>query len=229
MTLVRGVALGISSRVVRWASPGCKEWAEGLAREAAVIESDWAALGWALGSTRVVFDRRKAPMRSLAEIPAAAQRLVELLRGVGFLPLAIMFGPRYVWLFFLAKSRSERVGCGLVVFCSIAGGIYTLMERRRLKEPFRGDVYDDILACARFYRAELERYNSRMWILLSVLLCFFEGMILGYAQGVWSQLVFAGCMGLVCLASVPPVRRNNQRRIEEIDALLAERDGVNSL
>jgi hypothetical protein len=39
-------------------------------------------------------------------------------------------------------------------------------------------------------------------------------------------------MGLLGLAFVPVILqalRNNQRRIEEIDALLAERDGVNGL
>ena len=65
MTLIRRVALTISDEVVRWASPGCKEWAEGLEREAAVIESDWAALRWAIGSTRVLLDRRPAPLTSL--------------------------------------------------------------------------------------------------------------------------------------------------------------------
>ena len=78
MTLIRRVALTISDEVVRWASPGCKEWAEGLEREAAVIESDWAALRWAIGSTRVLLDRRAAPLTSLDEVPAETQKLIEI-------------------------------------------------------------------------------------------------------------------------------------------------------
>jgi hypothetical protein len=84
MILLRRLAKGISSRVVRWASPGCKEWAEGLEREAAVIESDWAALGWAIGSTRVLLDRRATPLRSLDEVPNATYKLLDgalVLRG----------------------------------------------------------------------------------------------------------------------------------------------------
>src|SRR5579875_696126 len=59
MTALRSFALKISRWVVRWASPGCMDWAEGQARELAYIESDWRALAWASGSTRVLLDRRR--------------------------------------------------------------------------------------------------------------------------------------------------------------------------
>ena len=59
MTLVRRVAGKISRAVVRYASPGCKEWAEGLAREAEFVQGDWAALWWALGSTKVLLTIEK--------------------------------------------------------------------------------------------------------------------------------------------------------------------------
>jgi len=84
MTLLRKLALKISGRVVRYASSGCKDWAEALAAEVAFIRNDWAALGWALGSIRVVFDRREAPIASFAEVPAAAQKFVDKSRrGLG--------------------------------------------------------------------------------------------------------------------------------------------------
>ena len=54
MTLLRRVAVWISNGVVRRASPGAKEWAEATAHEVEFIEGDWAALGWALGSVRVL-------------------------------------------------------------------------------------------------------------------------------------------------------------------------------
>lgn len=44
MTMVRGLAQKISSRVVKLASPGAKEWVEALAREVDFIEGDWNAL-----------------------------------------------------------------------------------------------------------------------------------------------------------------------------------------
>jgi len=164
MSAIRGLAVRISGVVVRRASPGCKEWAEGLAREVEFIESDWRALGWAIGSLRVVLDRREEPLGSLAEVPKAAQRLVETIRGgVGMWPL-ISQGPLYYWKLLDAKCSVERGGCWLIVFGSIIAATFLVVERCRLKEPFKDDVYDDILACARFYRAELERRNSTIWI-----------------------------------------------------------------
>lgn len=77
MSLLRKVALKISDAVVRWASPGCKEWAKGLEREVAFIESDWRALGWALGSMRVLFDRREAQLGSLEEASVAVESYFE--------------------------------------------------------------------------------------------------------------------------------------------------------
>src|SRR5580698_4745115 len=173
MTLIRRVALRISDGVVRWASPGCKAWAEGLGREVAFIESDWRALGWAVGSMRVVLDRRPAPMRSLDEVSAAAQRLVEGVRGGRQVLMAIIYGPQYLLMYFAAKSYSQHIGCGLVVFGAVIGGVSVLIERRRLKPPYKDDVYDDVLTCARFYRAELERSVSRVWIPISVISCYF--------------------------------------------------------
>ena len=67
MTFIRRKALEISSWVTWLASPGRKEWAEGSERETAVIESDLAALRWALGSMCILLDRREAPMISLDE------------------------------------------------------------------------------------------------------------------------------------------------------------------
>jgi hypothetical protein len=65
MTFIRRKALEISSWVTWLASPGCKEWAEGLEREVAFIDSDWRALGWAIGSARLLLEPQEAPLRSL--------------------------------------------------------------------------------------------------------------------------------------------------------------------
>jgi hypothetical protein len=48
-----------------------------LAQEVAYVEGDWAALGWALGSARVLLDYREAPIGSLADLPAAEKRFAE--------------------------------------------------------------------------------------------------------------------------------------------------------
>lgn len=225
MTLVRRLAVRISGVVVRWSSPGSKEWAEGLEREVAFIPSDWRALAWAIGSMRVVLDRQQAPIRSLAEVSAAAQKLVERVRVGGYIVIPLLQGPQYLWTFFLAKSWSERVGCGLVVFGSLVSGICLLIERRRLKPPYKDDVYDDDVACARFYRGELGRYNSWLWIQTSVVLSYWTGIDLAMHCGVRGRLVLCGLTGLAWLVLLPAMlqaRRNNERRIEQLDELLAE-------
>ncbi len=227
MTPIRRLALGISSRVVRWASPGCKEWAEGLAREAAVIESDWGALRWSIGSTRVLLDRRKAPLSSLDEIPAETLKLVEMIRSGMGMWLPILYGPQYGWMFFYAKSWPERVGCALVVLGSITAGSFLLIERRRLNVPWYDSIYDDPVACARFYMSELGHRSSTIWIQTFAFLCFFVGVSLGQRGGL-QEHPGLGAVCMVGLAVVPwamlQARRNALRRIEEIDALLAERE-----
>jgi hypothetical protein len=60
VTALRSLAVRVSHLVVRHASAGSREWAEGLAREVQFIESDWRAIVWALGSTRVLLERRSA-------------------------------------------------------------------------------------------------------------------------------------------------------------------------
>jgi hypothetical protein len=69
MNLVRSMAVGISHRIVRSAAPGCKIWAEGLAREVEFIASDWRALAWAIGSARMLLDRRGSPATLRKEVP----------------------------------------------------------------------------------------------------------------------------------------------------------------
>jgi hypothetical protein len=38
-------------------------------------------VAWAIGVVRVLLDRREAPVRSLAEVPAKAEQLVEMQRA----------------------------------------------------------------------------------------------------------------------------------------------------
>jgi hypothetical protein len=228
MTLIRKLALSISSRVVRLASPGCKDWAEGLEREVAFIENDWAALAWAIGSLRVVPVRLRAPIKSLAEVPAAAQKLVETARGYG-MGLLILQGPQYAWMLFAARTWGERVGCALVVLSSIVAGSLLLMDRHRLKAPYKDDVYDDDVACAQFYRAELERRRWTLWIPMACLMCYGAGLALGQRGGIRTHLGLG--MLFVPIISVIPwafvqAQRNNIARIERLDALLAENIGA---
>jgi hypothetical protein len=226
MTLVRKLARNISSRVVRWASPGCKEWAEGLEREVAFIPSDWRALGWAIGSTRVLLDHHPAPFTSLAEVSNAAQRLVEQARSGYGMWMPLVQGPFYALEFFLhPPGWSHRAGCAVVVLGAVIAGINLLIDRHRLREPYKDDIYDDILACARFYRAELQRRRSTVWIQTFALLCWSVGSVLAARGDVHFHQVFGVAMGLLWVVAtllMAQSTRNTRRRIEQLDALLAE-------
>ena len=93
----------------------CKEWAEGLAREAAVIESDWAALRWALGSTRILLQDRD-PLESPAEVPMAAAMLAGQIRQRTWIicPIVLFEAVCFAGFFPPMHSPMQRAGCGLI-------------------------------------------------------------------------------------------------------------------
>ena len=234
MTLVRIVALTISDEVVRWASPGCKEWAEGLEREARVIESDWAALRWSIGSTRVLLDCRAAPLRSLDEVPDATYKLLDgaLVRSGSFLLMPIMEGPLFLHWFFVTRSTLGRAGSAIGVLGSVIAVTYLLMERhrlllierRRLKETWEDYIYNDVVACAHFYKEQLKRCD-KLWIYFSSYLCWMLGKALYYSlhdDDMYTWVLFSLFI-LFILLVMSIVKQYKLRRIEEIEALLAER------
>jgi hypothetical protein len=55
MVLLRKIGTALLRAVVRHSPPESREWASAMLRELDFIESDWAALFWALGSTTAVF------------------------------------------------------------------------------------------------------------------------------------------------------------------------------
>jgi hypothetical protein len=216
----------ISGVVVRYASPGCKEWAEGLEREVEFIDSDWAALGWALGSARVLFDYREAPVGSLADLPAVAQRFAESKRN-GNWTWIFMFSQGLIYSdkFFRATNWQERGGCSLAVLGSISLGIVALLEsRRRLKVP----PSDDIIALIRFYKAELERVyylRSPMWIIGAALTSYFMGLMLAERGGIRAHPGWDASLSLLWVSTMLfflQTRRINRRRLERLAALFTE-------
>jgi hypothetical protein len=55
MSMPRKIAIWLLRAVLRYSSAESQEWARAMLRELDFIESDWAALFWALGSTTAVF------------------------------------------------------------------------------------------------------------------------------------------------------------------------------
>jgi hypothetical protein len=229
MTLIRKLALKVSDTVVRFASPGCKEWAEGLAREVDFVESDWGALLWALSSARVLFDYREAPVDSLYELSRVAQRFAEVTRR-GNIAWGILFSHGFIYSDRLsyATNLSERVGCSLVMFGAISMGMISLIQwRNRTKVP----PDDDITALIRFYRSRLEYmrdlYRSpKAWITGVAFLAYSVGLMLAERGGVRvhpGRDVAIGLLWVGVALLFLHTRRINRRRLERLEVLLAER------
>lgn len=225
MTPVHRLAFKVSETVVKYASPGCREWAEGLLQETVSIESDWSALCWALGSTRILLDRREKPIGSLAEASSMTWKFVEEQR-VG----------TSQWMVHLTLALQELLGfigakTGFQRFCWSAAMLGTLLvlthvftERRRLKNLLHCNIEEENFV---IYKAELER-ACRFPASAQGLFFYFGlflsccGIVLGEAPGFVSGLLLSILLPGV---AVLVLHRHGmyRRRLERLEALLAER------
>jgi hypothetical protein len=256
MTRRRRLAMWILSWVAWLASPGCKEWAEGLEREANVIENDWAALRWALGSTRVLFDRREATIHSLDEVPDATQKFLNAAAwiftgtaekiSVGAVVLsAILFG-----LTFVVKSTPpmDRAGSLLMLGAAIMYFFYWRYDwrdrinrspmnfsywnydwRDRINRSPQPPLSSDPYECAHILRSMLRLYIDIQygWVSIACLAVWFLGMFLPDLRTLPMGIILFGLIFFPMQMRADWLKR--QRQIENLDALLAERDGVHNL
>src|ERR1017187_5629934 len=86
MTRLRKLAVKISDTVVRRCPLAYKDWAQATAWELEFIESDWAALRWALGSWKMAASCQNAPLASMSEVPRAARNFLRETRVSAVLP-----------------------------------------------------------------------------------------------------------------------------------------------
>jgi hypothetical protein len=226
MTLARRVTANISGVVVRYASPGCKEWAEGLAREAEFIEDDMSALRWAMGSTRVLLDRREAPITSLADVPDAAQHLSKLVRK-GTVTYAFLFMLVFIYALRLLNaggSSQQRISCGVAVLTAISLGVVDFIQRRTQ----RATQAEDVGTWALYYRSELERqrdfyFNGSAIHFESFAFFIFIGCVFAQDGGVRGNPIFFAYQVLVYLfweSFIYWRRWQFQHRIDELDAIV---------
>jgi hypothetical protein len=229
MRPLRGLALQITQLVVTYASPGSKEWAEGLARELEFIEDDWSALRWALGSVRVLFNYRPAPIQSFAELTCAAEKFAERKRyAVNDLWLTRNLQWLYMLLlallrlsdFFHAVDARVRAAYGILILGLLMLAIYACI---RSKEPVVPDR-DDVLATIQFYKKELARSSSLssidFWIFIVASLLIGPGYILAQPP---KYSPYMGVLWLGILGLFLQTKRNNRRRLRQIEALLKEK------
>ena len=225
MTVVRRSAMRIAAFVVRYAAPGCREWAEGLAREAEFIEDDWSALRWAIGSTRVLLDRREAPMTSLSEAAWKARHFLESLRRQNYSYLfffwqALMHALR----FFDVTSRQQRVGCVLVILAGTYMGIFTVIWPRTVQLPPNDE---DAEAWAFYYRRELQRRSSsRVFVgVFFSIAVYCVGVLLAARDGAGAHPILATSLGVILVCGALFFlwkRRQYQHQIEALEVILRE-------
>jgi hypothetical protein len=238
MTLLRKAAVGVSDFVVRHASAGSREWAEGLAREVEFIDGDWKALGWAVSSLPVLLDRRAPVLRSLQDVPALAQKLgaaSDSMDGtpVWIVPLVLGLGVAWMGVHMLrATGLMGRAGYGLAMCGWIVSLVAAQVERSRRKERLASPAGDwtllytgDVREWALYYKSELEFYielpkSPFLWIKMFATVCLCVGLAISGDRFVDSAAgVMSVSIGLVPLALYR--RRKMQHQLDRLNVLLA--------
>lgn len=229
MTLVRRKALGISSWVVRWASPGCKEWAEGLEREVAFIESDWRALGWALGSLRVLFRNPPTSLRNAAEIARAGRLFAGSREHVPPMFCLIMALQVFdnVFLELIGRwgriDHLQRAGFAIAALSAAYMAAVGWLDFRMGQRP--DDMEDG--AWIEFYRREMMRlhglYTGLGSLLPAALVLLCAGSLLGtggverpYFESV--LIVLSGLIGWL----FSRLGERFQQKIDDVDSILQQ-------
>jgi hypothetical protein len=241
MTLLRRAAVGVSGFVERHATVGSREWAEGLAREVEVIEGDWKALGWALGSLRVLVDRRKPPIGSLQDVPALAQKLGAASSSMDGTPKWLWFLPPAWWAIQMgnrmlhAADSTKRFGYGLAMSGWIIYAIVMYIVRARQKERMASPAGDwtlfypgDLGAWVLYYKSELENRLERqrsplIWVGASAVYL----VIAGWTIGDFSMpSAIAAALGIGFVPLMFYSRRRLEQRLHRLNELLADAEPV---
>lgn len=231
MTFIRRKALEISSWVTWLASPGCREWAEGLEREVAFIRSDWHALAWSIGSVRVLLEPRLAPIRSIEEVQAAAKKYfddrrawIALANFFCFLLAALISVAAYT-LLSVQRYPMDRLSA-----CMLTGALAVFCYRTRLFGRVEIHQPEDLYDCARYFRSELKRdidFHSG-WASSVCFATLISGFLLqgygahGTVLGSVSGDLLPDLLILTPLMQIRMYRRKLERRMDELDALLAD-------
>src|SRR5580704_17581204 len=118
MTRLHKLAVKISDTVVCRSRPAYKDWARATARELEFIESDWAALRWALGSWKMAASCQNAPLTSMTEVPRAARNFLRETRATAVLTSLSLLFMSY-WFsgifWYLVAGQQRALGWSLIL------------------------------------------------------------------------------------------------------------------
>jgi hypothetical protein len=225
---IRGLASAILTAAARRSSPGVREWGTAMLREMDFVESDWAALLWAIGCVPVLLKHLEPPMSDLTDVLSRAQALVRKIRrrtlmGYG----ACMIATVYFASFIFVPNTLQRIGCCVAIPATLYLA-YQLYARRPGDLPLESGLS----ACTDFYRVELKRQRdfhrgpwlwSRLAIIFPSYMLFYIGFAMahpefgqGFAAATYACLII---LGIVAVPGNLRLSRKYQRRIDELDAL----------
>ena len=218
--VVRGMAEAVSRFTVRHAAGERREWAAGMAREVEEVPGDWAALGWALGSMRVLLEGRRMLSPGLAAPPSYIQSVFRIVMTLQFLNCAIDAVQATDWV--------RRVGWALAALGWMywEGTVVRWMDEAR-EVPDRSDR-----AAMRVYLREqmerrLARYRSAWrWVppMITVGMC--AGYVVTLKGGVaarpWTAVTFAAVGGMALVLQLMETPAAIEARIRRLEALVGE-------
>jgi hypothetical protein len=234
MTRLRKLAVKISDTVIRRSLPAYKDWARATARELEFIESDWAALRWALGSWKMAASCQNAPLTSMSEVPRAASmfqktaRVSTVLTWLSLLWMCYWFSGIFPHT---TANPSRLLGWSFIVAVLVYIACQAIAFRGwRLP---RGGGLPEV---ANAYRSALLHQRdllSGVWLWSRIILIVAGPMLSAYR--VWllkpsavhevilrSNLAACGIMALTLIVTRPVNRRivaRYQRTIDQLDAL----------
>jgi hypothetical protein len=239
MTRLRKLAVKISDTVVRRCPPAFKDWAQATSRELEFIESDWAALRWALGSWKMAASCWNAPLTSMSEVPRAASmfqktaRVSTVLTWLSLLWMCYWFSGIFPHT---TANRSRLLGWSFIVAVLVYIACQAIAFR-----GWRLPLQGDLSVVASLYRSALERqrdFQAGAWYWSRAALMI-AGPVLGIYRAcllkpsasreviLGANLAACGLIAVSLLIVWPKTGlspwRKYQRSIDELDAL--EDDG----
>ncbi len=240
MTRRRKLAIKISDTVVRRCPPAYKDWARATSRELEFIQSDWAALRWALGSWKMAARCQNVPLASMSEVPRAARSFLRETRASTVVTWLSLLWMCY-WFSGISRhvitaNPSRLVGWSFVLAVLIYIACQAIASR-----GWRLPLEGELPLVATRYRAALERqrdFQAGMWfwsraalLIAGPVLGIYRTWLLKPSAGrevvLHANLLACGIMALSLLIVWPKTGlspwRKYQRRIDELDALDGDR------
>lgn len=224
--MIRRLGSQILRVAIRRAGPELRGWGEAMLNEMDAIESDWAALRWAIGGAASLFRGFELPISDVSEVPERFERVQNALRrkyNIAYLAcFLVMAGFSYYLVIF--PNIGERVGCVLTILGAALLAVQLHSNdarRRRAASPGDGSAAMDR------YRGALEHmrdFHRGRW-LWSRMIAFLGPLLFAYAfhrthpEPIGSFL--AVIIGFLVLGIVAiPLNLNRSRKFQrELDRL----------